>query len=99
LTPATAPHSVRRLYRPSSVPVNLQQTHLLAPPPLMTSLEHSASATDDEEQGMTMTSLRRGSDILKMSSSNVIQAAATSTVRTASTSLTAITPAFDEKNW
>jgi len=75
-TPA-APPSGRRLYRPSSVPVNLQHSELLTP--AMTSLEHAASATDDEENAIGMTSLRRGSEI-KLTSS-IIQAAATSTVR------------------
>ena len=74
MTPA-APPSVRRLYRPSSLPVNLQHGDLLAPP--LTSMEFAASATDDEQKGLPMTSLRRGSD-MKLTST-VMQAAITST--------------------
>jgi len=68
---------VRHLYRPSSLPVNLQHADDAAPP--MTLPELAASATDDEEKGMAMTPLRRASE-MKLTSS-VIQAAATSTVR------------------
>jgi len=68
---------MRHLYRPSSLPVNLQHADDATPP--MTSPELAASATDDEEKGMAMTPLRRASDI-KLTSS-VIHAAATSTVR------------------
>ena len=66
---------VRQLYRPSSLPVNLQHADEATPP--LTSL--AASATDDEEKGMAMTPLRRVSE-MKLTSS-IIQAAATSTVR------------------
>jgi len=80
LTPA-GPGSVRRhLYRPSSLPVNLQHDELLAHP--LTAPEFSASATDDEEKGLPVTSLRRGSDI-KLASS-LIQAAVSGTVRSVS---------------
>ena len=68
---------VRHLYRPSSLPVNLQHADEATPP--LTSPELAASATDDEEKGMAMTPLRRASE-MKLTSS-IIQAAATSTVR------------------
>jgi len=75
LTPA-APGSARRLYRPSSLPVNLQ--HDLLQAAALTPPECSASATDDEERGLPVTSLRRGSEI-KLASS-VLQAAISSSV-------------------
>ena len=48
---------VRHLYRPSSLPVNLQHADEATPP--LTSPELAASATDDEEKGMAMTPLRQ----------------------------------------
>jgi len=74
MTPVAGAH--RHLYRPSSLPVNLQHSDL--PAASLASPQLAASATDDEERGMAMTSLRRGSDI-KMTSS-IIQAAVPSAV-------------------
>ena len=68
---------VRHLYRPTSLPVNLQHEADEATPPL-TSPELTVSATDDEEKGMAMSPLRRASD-MKLTSS-IIQPATASTV-------------------
>jgi len=77
LMPAGAQASGRHLYRPCSLPVNLQHVDQIVPP--LTSPD-AASATDDETKGMPLTSLRRGSDLKLQAPNSVAQAAVPSLV-------------------